>query len=105
MAAGVEFQVGTGNTEGDRVALSLEETNASTMGLNDAGVDDISSQDKAMAVLDAIDNQALQQPSSQRGSGDGGYGHGDGESVETRDIAGKVTLDRWLGNTRLRPLT
>ncbi len=33
----------------------------------DAGMDDISSQDKAMAVLDAIDNQALEQLSSQRG--------------------------------------
>ncbi len=66
MASGVSFQIGTQNTEDDRLNLAIDATNAETMGLNTSGADDISTAEGAQAALASTD-QALDTISSRRG--------------------------------------
>ena len=64
MSTGVNFQVGMRNTSNDRLALSVQNTDSTSLGLND---EVLSASTSAQQAIDALD-AAIQSVATQRGS-------------------------------------
>ena len=64
MSTGVDFQVGMRNTTNDRLDLSVQNTDSTSLGLND---EVLSASTSAQQAIDALDS-AIQSIATQRGS-------------------------------------
>jgi len=64
ISSGVDFQVGMNNTANDRIALSVADSDSTSLGLND---DVLTSQTGAQAAIDALDT-AIQSVATARGT-------------------------------------
>jgi flagellin len=64
ISAGVDFQVGMNNTANDRIALSVADSDSTSLGIND---DVLTSQTGAQAAIDALDT-AIQSVATTRGT-------------------------------------
>jgi len=64
ISAGVNFQVGMKNTTNDRIAVSISNTDSTSLGLNDESLSTSTGAQKAIAALDT----ALQTINTERGT-------------------------------------
>ena len=64
MSTGVDFQIGMRNTASDRIALTIADSDATALGLNDEAVNASTSAQKAIDALDA----AIQSVATMRGT-------------------------------------
>ena len=64
MSTGVDFQIGMRNTASDRLALTIADSDATALGLNDEAVNASTSAQKAIDALDA----AIQSVATMRGT-------------------------------------
>lgn len=68
LSAGVNFQIGFKNTANDRMTLTIQDTDAVSLGLNTAGADSISTAAAAQSALAVLDASAITVLSGRRGS-------------------------------------
>jgi len=68
LSAGVSFQIGFKNTANDRLTLTLNDTDAASLGLNTSGADSISTAAAAQSVLSVLDASAITILSGRRGT-------------------------------------
>ncbi|MED5464294.1 MAG: flagellin [Myxococcota bacterium] len=64
MSTGVDFQIGMRNTASDRISLTIADSDATALGLNDEAVNASTSAQKAIDALDA----AIQSVATMRGT-------------------------------------